>query len=157
MQPGQLLKLEKVCYGLVDGPLCWFQHLQRFLTSELGYQQSLADPCIYYRHREDPTSGKLRLSGVIAVATDDLLHGGDREHDECMKTIQERYRLGKFQYSKGKFTGKYFEQKEDGSIVINQEQYAQEKLIEISLARNRKKQRYSVCTEGEISQLRTSV
>lgn len=55
MKPGQLIKLEKVCYGLVDGPYAWYQHLRKFITTELGYQQSLADPCIFYvcRRRGD--------------------------------------------------------------------------------------------------------
>ena len=38
LSPGQLLKLEKVCYGLVDGPYAWFQHLNRMLTKDLNYQ-----------------------------------------------------------------------------------------------------------------------
>ena len=44
MPPGQLMKLEKVCYGLVAGPLAWFQHLNKVLIQELLYKQSLADP-----------------------------------------------------------------------------------------------------------------
>ncbi len=32
---GQLLKLEKVCYGLTDGPLAWYRHLRRYPVDEL--------------------------------------------------------------------------------------------------------------------------
>ena len=155
MQPGQLLKLEKVCYGLVDGPFCWFQHLRKLLVEKLGYVQSLADPCIYYKHREQP-EGRV-LSGVIAVATDDLLHGGDEYHLRCMEKIRETYRLGKFQFGHGKFTGKYFAQKEDYSIVVNQENYVKDKLINIELTKPRKRQRYAMCNEKEVSALRASV
>eukprot|EP00435_Cladocopium_sp_Y103_P054634 s153_g17.t2 len=152
LSPSQLLKLEKVCYGLTDGPLAWFVHLKKFLTTKLKYQQSLADPCIYYKINEN---GK--LSGVIAVATDDLLHGGDEQHLQAMEEIRRNYKLGKYQFGKGKFTGKYFEQQEDYSIVINQAHYVAEKLYDIPIEKSRKKQRFSICTEREVSNLRTSV
>ena len=155
MQLGQLLKLEKVCYGLVDGPFCWFQHLRKLLVDTLGYEQSLADPCIYYKHIK-ATEGR-RLSGVIAVATDDLLHGGDEHHMKCMEQIKDTYKLGKFQFGHGKFTGKYFRQKENFSIEVKQENYVKDKLINIQLTKQRKRQRYSMCDEKEISTLRASV
>ena len=151
LAPSQLLKLEKVCYGLTDGPLAWFIHLKKFLTEKLHYQQSLADPCIYYKINEN---GK--LSGVIAVATDDL-HGGDEAHLEAMEEIKKNYKLGKYQFGKGKFTGKYFEQQEDFSIVINQAHYVAEKLFDIPLEKSRKRQRFSICNDKEISNLRASI
>eukprot|EP00435_Cladocopium_sp_Y103_P067719 s304_g30.t1 len=158
--PGQLLKLEKVCYGLVDGPLAWFQHLDKILVKELNYRQSLADPCIYFKHKEiidEHGQRHSKLCGVIAVATDDLLHGGDQEHLRCMEEIQKRYKLGKYQFGQGKFTGKQFTTLEDGSILINQAQYTKEKLYEIQIDKHRRRQRYSLCTEKELSELRTSV
>eukprot|EP00435_Cladocopium_sp_Y103_P029748 s1932_g7.t1 len=152
LSPSQLLQLEKVCYGLTDGPLAWFVHLKNFLMTKLHYQQSLADPCINYKINDE---GK--LSGLIAVATDDLLHGGDEEHLKAMEQIKSQYRLGKYQFDKGKFTGKYFEQKEDYSIEVNQAHYVAEKLFEIPIEKSRKRQRYSLCSEQEISQLRASI
>ena len=160
LSPGQLLKLEKVCYGLVDGPYAWFQHLNRMLTKDLNYQQSLADPCIYFQHREVQGPDGLwrkELGGVIAVATDDLLHGGDEEHLRCMEIIQKKYKLGKYQFDQGKFTGKQFTTMPDGSILVNQAQYTKEKLIDIQIDKHRKRQRYSFCSEKEISELRASV
>ena len=160
LAPGQLIRLEKVCYGLVDGPLAWFQHLQRMLTQDLGYTQSLADPCIYYSHRtyvDEHGKTQKKLGGIIAVATDDLLHGGDEEHLACMEQIQKKYKLGKYQFDNGKFTGKMFSTLDDGSILINQAQYTREKLLEIDLDKHRKRQRYSFCTEKELGMLRASV
>ena len=155
--PCQLLKLEKVCYGLTDGPLAWYNHQKKFLTGQLEYQQSLADPCIYYKHKLSPQTGEPILSGIIAVATDDLLHGGDEEHQRAMDQIKTKYKLGKFQYGSGNFTGKMFTQQEDSSIIVNQENYIQEKLLEINLEKQRKKKRYTFCDEKEITQLRASV
>ena len=155
MKPGQLIKLEKVCYGLVDGPYAWYQHLRKFITTELGYQQSLADPCIFYACRNK--NGHAQLGGIIAVATDDLLHGGDEEHLQNMEKIKAKYKLGKFQFDQGRFTGKNFETQEDGSVTVHQEHYTKEKLFEIEFTKARKRQRFSFCTDAEISLLRTSV
>ena len=73
----KLICLLKVCYGLSDGPLARFKHLHRVLVEKL---HSLAGPCILYKHNQKTDS----LSGITGVATNDLLHGGDREHQECI-------------------------------------------------------------------------
>ena len=147
MAPGQLLSLKKTCYGLTDGPLAWYRHLRRLLVDQLKYVQSLADPCIFMKHH---SSGS--LSGIVAVATDDLLHGGDEHHLASMEQIRSRYQLGKFQFDCGRFTGKNFKQNEDFSISIDQEHYV--KISKIDLTRSRRRQRYSFCDDAEISQLR---
>ena len=102
MKPRQPLRLLKTCYGLLDGPIAWYRHLHRVLVHELGYHQSLADPCLYFLH-EPTCEGWDRLKGIISVATDDLLHGGDEEHQERTKILNEKYKLGKFQYGSGRF------------------------------------------------------
>ncbi|CAE7232206.1 RE1 [Symbiodinium sp. CCMP2456] len=156
MKKGDLLKLLKTCYGLLDGPMAWFRHLKRVLLEELGYTQSLADPCIYFLH-DNERKGWDRLRGIVSVATDDLLHGGDDEHESRMQKLNERYKLGKFQYGAGRFTGKQFTPQDDGSIIIDQKHYVEEKVRKIPLTRTRKGQRYSYCSEEEIAQLRSLV
>ncbi|CAK9067633.1 unnamed protein product [Durusdinium trenchii] len=79
---------------------------------------------------------------------------GDEEHQKAMDQIKAKYKLGKFQYGSGKFTGKMFVQQEDSSITVNQENYIQEKLFEINLEKQRKKKRYTFCDDKEITQLR---
>ena len=117
--------------------------------------QSLADPWINSKHKE--TERGRVLSGSFAVATDDLLHGGDEHHMQCMEQVKETYKLGKFQFGQGKLTEKYFRQREDLSIEVNQETYVKDKLIHIELTRQRRRQRYSMCNEKDISLLRASV
>ena len=155
MVPGQLLKLLKTCYGLTDGPYAWYQHIMRALTKEFGYTQSRADPCLFYLHGRDQ-EGKTCLDGVIALATDDMIHGGTQKHDEFMNTLRTRYKMGKLQHDAGKFTGKDFKSMPDGSIFLSQESYAQN-IPAISMETRRKKQRFSLCTPEEISQLRATV
>ena len=152
MKPGQLIRLLKTCYGLSDGPLAWYKHLRRQLVDVLHYKQSLADPCVFYQHGP---SGQ--LSGVIAVATDDLLHGGDDQHLANMHYLQKKYKMGKFQFGSGRFCGKNFTTQPDSSITVDQEHYTKEKLMTIELSRARKKQRYNFCDADEVSKLRASV
>ena len=155
MVPGQLLQLLKCCYGLTDGPYSWFVHIRRFIVEELGYEQSRADPCVFYLFSGDGQQRRLR--GIIGLATDDMMHGGDQYHQAKMKQIQGRYKLGKFQFGQGRFCGKEFQKEADGSIFIHQQPFTKEKLMEMNIAKERKKQRYSFCTEEEISQLRTQL
>ena len=156
LQRGQLLRLRKTCYGLLDGPMAWFQHLRRVLTQELGYTQSVVDPCIYYLHNEKEKGWK-SLEGIISVATDDMLHGGGAEHQEKMEYLNKTYKLGKFQYGEGRFTGKNFKPLPCGGVLIEQDHYVKEKIETISITRVRKSQRYSMCNEKEIGELRSLV
>eukprot|EP00435_Cladocopium_sp_Y103_P033184 s4126_g8.t1 len=151
--PGQLIKLLKTCYGLTDGPYAWFQHIRRVLVEELNYTQSRADPCVFFLFTED--NGNRQLHGIIGLATDDMIHGGDQYHDAKMKIIQQRYKLGKFQYDEGRFCGKEMRMEKDGSILIHQSLFAKDKVFDIPLDKERKKHRYSFCNDEEISQLRT--
>ena len=155
MVPGQLLKLLKTCYGLTDGPYAWFQHITRILKQELKYTQSISDPCVFYLHDEDQ-DGKKTLVGALALATDDMLHGGGERHLSNMGWLKSRYKMGKFQFGQGKFTGKTFTQQLDGSISIVQEGYPAQ-LPTVALSSERKKKRYAFCTPSEVSELRATL
>ena len=153
MVPGQLIKILKTCYGLTDGPFAWYRHISRVLM-ELGYEASRADPCLFLLHG-DQHHGQRPLLGIIALATDDLLHGGGPEHLERMENLKKRYKMGKYQFSEGRFCGKNYRTTDDGSIIIDQEHFVQEKVHVIQIDSARRKQRYSKCTDQEISDLRT--
>ena len=144
----QLLVLQKTCCGLTDGPYQWYCHISRVL-SELGYTVSKADPCLYYLHADD------QLQGLIALATDDMIHGGTELHWNKMRTLQERYKMGKFATGGGgRFSGKDIVRNPDGSYLVHQQFYIEEKLEKYQLGRDRARQRYSRCTPEEISTLR---
>ena len=127
-------------------------HIRRVLVEDLGYVQSKADPCVFFLFSEN--NGARQLHGVIGLATDDMIHGGDQYHASKMAIIQRRYKLGKFQYDEGRFCGKDMKMEKNGSILVNQTIFAKEKVIDIPISKERKKHRYSFCTEEEISQLR---
>ena len=155
MVPGQLLKLLKTCYGLTDGPYAWYQHITRILKVDLKYTQSISDPCVFYLHDEDG-NGQKKLVGAIALATDDMPHGGGDRHQANMEWLRSKYKMGKFQFDQGKFTGKTVSMQLDGSISFTQEGYP-DQIPLVPLTPSRKKQRYSFCTADEISGLRATL
>lgn len=183
-QPRQLLRLLKTCYGLTDGPYAWYKHVTKVLKG-LGYVQSLADPCMFYLYAEDELpagqgegakvplddtecqrsgqgllpegehSDSGKLCGIIALATDDMLHGGDYRHWQNMEILRSRYKMGKFATGGGRFVGKEIEKNQDGSFLLHQQFYTQDKMEAITISRERKRHRYSKCDDKEISELRT--
>ena len=120
---GQILRLKKTCYGLTDGPYAWYKHIVRYITETLGYRQSIVDSCLFYLDSEEESNGQPRIDGVIALATDDLFHGGGQRHMDNMEKIRKTYKLGKFTWKNGRFVGKDVTQLEDGSILLDQKFY----------------------------------
>lgn len=145
----QLLRLLKTCYGLTDGPYQWYRHVSQVLASR-GYVRSKADPCLFLLYNK----GHNKIKGIIGLATDDMLHGGDDEHWANMRWPQQQYKMGKFTAGSGKFTGKMIVREADGAIVVHQQPYIEEKVQAIPLERARKRRRYSQCNPMEINQLR---
>eukprot|EP00435_Cladocopium_sp_Y103_P043471 s788_g12.t1 len=151
---GQLLRLKKTCYGLTDGPYAWFKHIVNYICNELGYRQSVVDPCLFFLDSEPDSQGQSQIEGIIALATDDLFHGGSERHVALMEQIRQRYKLGKFTWREGRFVGKDIRLLPDGSITLDQQFYTEARVAPIQISRDRKKRRFSVCTPEEIEQLR---
>jgi len=148
-QARQLLRLMKTCYGLLDGPFAWYHHLKRILVETLGYEQSAGDPCLFYFWNKE----EKKLQGIISVATDDLLHGGDETHWSKMEWLNKNYKLGKFTSGNGRFVGKEIKCRPDGNFLVHQPLFSQ-KIEPIIMEKSRKRERYSFCTPKEIIQLR---
>ena len=72
-----------------------------------------------------------------------------------MEWLKQQYKMGKYTTGSGKFTGKMVEPADDGSILVHQKHYIEEKINVIKIDKARKRQRYSQCTPVEINQLRT--
>lgn len=152
LHPRQVLRLRKTCYGLTDGPWAWYRHLCGVLESR-GYVKSRADPCLFFLLDEQQD----QLEGIISLATDDMIHGGTDRHWDNMEWLRGQYRMGKYTKGNGKFTGKMVEQNDDGSILLHQKTYIEEKIHLIPINRTRKRQRYSRCTAEEVNQMRTLI
>eukprot|EP00794_Sanderia_malayensis_P007838 gene7838-biopygen6374 len=70
LKPNMVCKLEKSLYGLKQSARCWNQSIDHYLR-QLGYIQSDADACIYYKSvAEDGQKPKIM---IIALFVDDLI------------------------------------------------------------------------------------
>lgn len=151
--PKQLIKLLKHCYGLIDGPHKWYEHLCKYLTKR-GYVESQLDPCLFFLFKKLSDRGEHAISGILGIATDDVFHGGDAEHWANIEQVSKDHKLGKNQTKSGRFTGKDIALQPDGSIFIGQQSYVEDKFQAIPLEKKRRQQRFARCTSKEIEQMR---
>lgn len=129
--PGCLIEIRKTVYGLVHAPFRWNQHLDASLR-KLGYKPSILDPCCYMLHSPANVGDnvKTQLEGIIMVATDDLVSGGNQRHQSLMNQLKSQYKFGKWEYDRGRFCGKDLMQQKDFSIFVTQEYYTEQKCRE---------------------------
>jgi hypothetical protein len=123
-----LIEIRKTVYGLVDAPYRWNQHLDKTFKA-MGYCPSILDPCLYMLHSKD-NENNTKLDGLIMLATDDLVSGGNARHQQLMDQLRARYKFGKWEHDTGRFCGKDIQQLKDYSIHVNQQYYAEQKCWE---------------------------
>jgi hypothetical protein len=124
---GSLIEICKTVYGLVDAPFRWNQHLDKLFKS-MGYTPSILDPCCYLLHSDNSDDFKTRsLDGIIMVATDDLISGGNQRHQALMQQLHHQYKFGKWEFGSGRFCGKDLRQDKDYSIFVSQQYYTEQK------------------------------
>ncbi len=75
-------------YGCVQSPLVFFKTYSKHLVA-MGLIQSLADPCIWYKHDQ---AGRPIL--LVAVYVDDCIVAGPKSEVEAFKTgVQKRFKI----------------------------------------------------------------
>jgi len=78
-----ILKLNKLLYGLVQVPLCWYTHLREGLIAE-GFTPSELDPCLYFGHG----------MAVLTYVDDCIFFGRDlRKIDAIVAKWWEKFEL----------------------------------------------------------------
>ena len=116
-------RLKRSIYGLKQSPRCWNMVLDSHLK-EMGFVQSQADPCIYYKD----TKGEKFYMGVYV---DDIIlaRRSESEMNQVKANLSRKFStkdLGKLSY----FLGMKIEQNEEnGSVSIGQQAYT-ESLLE---------------------------
>ena len=71
-----------------------------------------------------------------------------------MRRIQKHYKLGKFTKGDGRFVGKEIKCLTDGRLKVHQNMYVKEKIKTMDITKERKTQKYNLCTDQEVSALR---
>jgi histone deacetylase 1/2 len=111
--------LNKALYGLKQAGRAW-QHALFDLLREEGYQQSLKEPCVWFRRIANTIV-------IIAVYVDDVLITGDNtaEINRISSTMGKRFKmkdLGEIR----QFLGIEARHLPGGALFISQEAYAKE-------------------------------
>ena len=146
------LKVCKAFYGLVHAPRKWFEHVRATLFSH-GWEALVSDPCVFLL-RDSATAEVIGLAGLHV---DDFLLGGQEGHpefEEARRQLNDAYRWGKWEMDSFTFAGCQMVQKADYSIRIDQNDYTDKYLEEISIEPERQKFPKALATASEITQLR---
>ena len=150
VEPGELLKLKRAAYGLVQAPLHWYKSVCSYLQG-LGYTRMKGDPCVWVYH---DSSGVLR--SCICAHVDDFLFGGapgDKVHDHLMEQIKQHFSWGSWESSSFTQCGVTVTQHSDFSITLDQQEFVSD-LQEIKLSRDRSRQVTAETSDYEKHQLR---
>ena len=123
---GVIWKLKKTCYGLYDASRSWYFAVKEQIEN-LGMKTLSGDSSFFYLLKEG------KLLGLCILHVDDFLVGGTSEFFDLIENnLLNKFTFGKVQCNKFKYTGINIEQKENGEIFIDQDDYIQSlKEIEI--------------------------
>lgn len=98
LKAGDVCRLEKSAYGLIDAPYLWYKELDSTLR-ELSFIPSPFDPCVYVLY----SPGSTLPSGVLGIHVDDGLCGGDKYFHQQLSKLESKFAFGakKTQVSSG--------------------------------------------------------
>ena len=150
LEPGEVARLTKAAYGLVEAPLEWYLTVSDYLQ-EIGYRRLLSDPCcwIYW----DPSGNVI---SVVCGHVDDFLFSGNEDcpiWSSLKKQIQERFRWGQWETNSLVHCGVLVEQHPNREFSLSQIDYVNN-ISEIPISRDRARHRDAETTEHEKSQLK---
>ena len=144
---------------MVNAPAVWRKSVRRHLL-ELNYKESIFDPCLYYLElqSEERAPGQvLGVAGVVLLDVDDFCQGGNERHQELMGALRTRLKFGKWKdvyMGSADYIGRTLKQMADYEIKVSMRRYITEKLNPATLHKDRVKEKDSLLSDKEISQLR---
>ena len=157
-RPIMPLRISKAFYGLVQAPRCWFNDITSTLVKH-GWRGVLADRCVYVLY-DDEAAEQPEVIGIAGIHVDDLLLGGLEGHpkyDKARADLEKAYKWGKWQEGEIDYAGCKICQMSDGSVRIDQGDYAERWIDEIQLPKHRMQQVKSALTPSEVSMLRGAI
>ena len=113
LSEGEIVKVKRGCYGLVDAPLEWYRTISEFLQ-EKGLVKSWSDPCCWLWKPNGQTT-----AGMIAGHVDDFLFAGPPEDQRWLQLERETKERFKWSdWEEGKFVqcGVQIEATNDGIV-----------------------------------------
>ena len=151
-----LVRVLTAVYGLVNAPAVWRKTVRRHLI-ELGYNESVFDPCLYYlrpNEKEKASVERFVVAGVVLLDVDDFCQGGNQRHEDLMGELRKRLKFGKWRDVYGgtaEYIGRTLKQLENFEIQVSMQRYIGEKLRVVTLPKDRLKDKASLWIETEIT------
>ncbi|KAG0710632.1 Retrovirus-related Pol polyprotein from transposon RE1 [Chionoecetes opilio] len=147
---GQLWKLKKTVYGLCDVARHWYLRLKNQLL-DLGAMVSSLDSALFSWR----CNGK--VEGVVCIYVDDFLWTGTPDFKKhVMDPLSQVFLIGSTESKAFKYVGLNIVSYEDGSITLDQLQYAST-LTPVPICRQRATVKSSELSESERSEYRALV
>ena len=110
-------RLKKAVYGLNEASRHFYEKVKDELT-KIGFSCSKFDEAFFY-HKTDN-----KLQGLTTVHVDNFLNGGDHVFQSRIEQMKDIFSIGSETSTPMKFLGINLRQAEDGTITLNQEDYA---------------------------------
>ena len=113
---GIIWKLKISCYGLYDASRKWYLAVKEQMLN-FGMKSLSGDEAFFHYQKDG------KLLGLCILHVDDFLIGGTSSFlQNIQKKLQGRFKFGKIEIEKFKFTGLNIQQKDD-AIFIDQDDY----------------------------------
>ena len=141
---GAIVRVLTAVYGLVDAPAVWRKTVRRHLL-ELGYVESVFDPCLYYLKvsEDEAADQKYIVAGIVLLDVDDFCQGGNARHQELMNQLRSRLKFGKwrdvYEEDSAEYIGRTLRQMPNYEIQVSMRRYIVEKLKPVTLPKDRLK------------------
>ena len=153
--PDDIFRLRKAVYGLIDAPLQWWATIENWFV-ENGLTRSVFDPTVFVLNDKKTNA----IKGIVGVAVDDTLWGGDKEMKRIMDMFAKKFEVDIKGWESAlkkaiKFLGHDITQcPKTFEIKVDQDHYIKENIKPIELSDHRKtKPEPTACTKEEIKSL----
>ena len=119
-EKGKLWRLVKSTYGLMDASRQFYLAVKKELEA-LEMKRCREDEAVFYLHKNNT------LQGLLTLHVDDIGAAGNQYfQSNILDKLTEKFTFGKVSRRNFKYTGLQIHQKEDFSIMVNQNDYISE-------------------------------
>lgn len=121
-------RLNKALYGLKQAGMIWNHELDSFLTNELHFRKTLADPCIYILRKEN-------FKAIILVHVDDMIiaHNDTAQCDSIINTLKSKWDITDLGEPSRVLGMQLVRNGPTGSIFLHQQDYVAELLSRFNM------------------------
>ena len=149
-EEGKIWKLLKPVYGLDDACRNFYLKAAETLI-EYGCNRSKYDSALFLYFKEG------KVVGFIAMHVDDLIHAGDKSFEkDVIEPLRKFFKFGSMSKDAFKYVGWHL-QHEGGSVLVDQDDYIEEKIFTVELASQRRRNRSDPLSEEENEMFKSGV